>query len=281
MSDWGCRVKIAGDFVQKWHLAQELTNSAQVCIRRFCGRNLCSIWTIIREGDEMTTINDIQDLVQIMEERPEWRRELQRVLLTPDLRDTASLIRETAKLVAKNAESIDKLDTSTKRLTEMAGLHSGHIGDMRGLFISLKVVREAALIADDMGLTFVGTLEPEDILNIWNAGKSKGLTDAISKEDERSFKSADLIIEAKADDGAQCFIAVEISFTVDERDTRRAIRNAAYITSFIEAPAYAAVAGVSKDNRIDGVLADTPEPHESEQETRVFWSQHEEIEKPN
>ena len=238
----------------------------------------------------MTTINDIQDLVQIIEDRPEWRRELQRVLLTPDLRDTASLITETAKLVTKNAESIekiettiaetaklvaknaesiaanaesiDKLDTSTKRLTEMAGLHSGHIGDMRGLFISQKVVREAVLIADGMGLTFVGTLEPQDILNIWNAGKAKGLTDGISKEDERSFKIADLTIEAKADDGAQCFIAVEISFTVDERDTTRAIRNAEYITNFIETPTYVAVAGVSKDNRIDGVLADMPEPHE-------------------
>ena len=257
----------------------------------------------------MTTINDIQDLVQIIEDRPEWRRELQRVLLTPDLRDTASLITETTKLVNKNAESIekiettiaetaklvaknaesiaanaesiDKLDTSTKRLTDMAGIHSGHIGDMRGLFISQKVVREAVLIADGMGLTFVGTLEPQDILNIWNAGKAKGLTDGISIDDERSFKIADLTIEAKADDGAQCFIAVEISFTVDERDTDRAIRNAKYITNFIETPTYAAVAGVSKDNRIDGVLADMPEPHESEQETSVFWSQHEEIEKPN
>ena len=243
----------------------------------------------------MTTINDIQDLVQIIKDRPEWRRELQSALLTPDLRDTASLITETAKLVTKNAEgiaanvksiaanaeSIDKLDTSTKRLTDMAGIHSGHIGDMRGLFISQKVVREAVLIADGMGLTFVGTLEPQDILNIWNAGKAKGLTDGISIDDERSFKIADLTIEAKADDGAQCFIAVEISFTVDERDTDRAIWNAKYITNFIETPTYAAVAGVSKDNRIDGVLADMPEPHESEQETRVFWSQHEEIEKSN
>ena len=257
----------------------------------------------------MTTINDIQDLVQIIEDRPEWRRELQRVLLTPDLQDTASLITETAKLVAKNAESIEKLetttaetaklvarnaegiaanvesieklDTSTKRLTEMAGLHSGHFGDIRGVFISQKVVHESVLIADGMGLTFVSTLQPEDILNIWNAGKAKGLTDGISREDERSFKIADLIIEAKADDGAPCFIAVEISFTVDERDTRRAIRNAEYITKFAETPAYAAVAGVSKDNRIDEVLADIPEPYGIEQETRVYWSQHEEIEKPN
>ena len=54
----------------------------------------------------MTTINDIQDLVRIIEDRPEWRRELQRVLLTTDMHDTASLITETAKLAAKNAESI-------------------------------------------------------------------------------------------------------------------------------------------------------------------------------
>ena len=256
-----------------------------------------------------TTINDIQDLVQIIEDRPEWRRELQRVLLTPELRDTASLIRETAKLVtqnaegianieatnaetaklvaknaegiAKNVESIDKLDTSTERLLKMSGLHSGRTSDTRNLFISLKIVREAALIADRMGLRFVRTLEAQDIIDIWNTGKSKGLSDGISIDDERSFKIADLIIEARAYDGSQCFIAVEISFTVDERDTRRAIRNVEYITNFIEAPTYPVVAGVSKDNRIDGALADMPEPYESERETRVFWSQHEEIEKPN
>ena len=60
----------------------------------------------------MTTINDIQDLVQIIKDRPEWRRELQSALLTPDLRDTASLITETAKLVTKNAESIEKIETT-------------------------------------------------------------------------------------------------------------------------------------------------------------------------
>ena len=244
----------------------------------------------------MTTINDIRDLVQIMEDRPEWRRELQRVLLTPDLHDTVVLITETAKLAAKNAESIDRLetttaetaklvaknaesiaanvdsidrletttaetaklvaknaesiaanvesidrleilvegntksikelDTSTRRLTETARISSGHIGDMRGLFVSQKVVREAAIIADRMGLITVQTLEPQDVIDIWNIGKAKGLTEGISKNDEDSFKFADLIIEAKTDDGARCLIAVEISYTADERDTTRAIRNA-------------------------------------------------------
>ena len=213
----------------------------------------------------MTTIDNIQDLVRIIEDRPEWRRELQRVLLTQDLRDTPSLIAEntkligenaksidrlevavaknaeaitknseaidrlevtvaetarlvaknaesidrlevtvaenaksidrlettvaeTARLVAKNAESIDNLDVSTRRLTETTRVNSGHIGDMRGLFISQKVVREAAIIADRMGLLAVGTLEPQDVIDMWNVGKAKGLTGDISKDDEDSLQ---------------------------------------------------------------------------------------------
>lgn len=271
----------------------------------------------------MTTIDDIQDLVRIIEDRPEWRRELQRALLTEDPRDTPNLIAEnakligenakaigrlealteenakavaknaesidrletttaeTAKLVAKNAESINKLDTSTQRLAETARIGSGHIGDMRGLFASQKVVREAAIIADRMGLITVQTLEPQDVIDIWNIGRAKGLTNGISKDDEDSFKIADLIIEAKTDDGTLCLVAVEISYTADERDTTRAIRNAEYITNFTGTPTYAAVAGISKDNRIDEILADMPQPYDSEQETRVFWSKHEDIAKPN
>ena len=190
-------------------------------------------------------------------------------------------VAETAKLVAKNAESIDDLDKSTRRLTETTRVSSGHIGDMRGLFISQKVVREAAIIADRMGLLAVGTLEPQDVIEMWNAGKSKGLTGDISRDDEDSFKFADLIIAARTDEGASCYVAVEISYTADERDTTRAIRNAGYITNFTGTPAYAAVAGVSRDNRIDEVLTDMPQPYDSEQETLVFWSEHEDIDKPN
>ena len=257
----------------------------------------------------MTTINDIQDLVRIIEDRPEWRRELRRVLLTEEVRGTPGLITENAKLIGENAKAIaenakaidrletvtaenaklitenakaiDRLETVTERLTRMTGVNSGHISDMRGLFASQKVVREAAIIADRMGLITVRTLEPQDIINIWNVGKSKGLTNDISKDDEDSFKVADLIIEAQTNDHAPRFIAVEISYTADERDTTRAVRNAEYISKFVETPTYAAVAGIFKDDRIDEALSDMPQPYDSEQETRVFWSEHEDIASPN
>ena len=142
---------------------------------------------------------------------------------------------------------------------------------------SEKIVREAVLIADRMGLHAVRTLEMQDIVDIWNAGKAKGLTDGISSENEYRFKTADLIIEARADDDAPRYVAVATSFTVDERHARRAIRHAEYITKLTGIPTYAAVAGIFRDNSIDEVLSDIPEPYDSKHKTRVFWSQHEEI----
>ena len=74
---------------------------------------------------------------------------------------------------------------------------------------------------------------------------------------------------------------MEISYTTDDRNTTRAIRNAEYISKFVGTSTYAAVAGVSKDNRVNEVLSDRPQPHDNEQETRVFWSEHEDIAKLN
>ncbi len=157
---------------------------------------------------------------------------------------------------------------------------------MRGLFAEQGVAREAALIADRMSLRLVRTLESQDIIDIWNAAKDEGLTDDISKNNEDIFKNADLIIEAQTNekqisDRAPRFIAVEISYTTDERDTTRVIRNAEYISKFMQIPTYATVAGIFKDNRIDDLLSDVPRPYDRDQETRVFWSKHEDIDKPN
>ena len=143
--------------------------------------------------------------------------------------------------------------------------------------VSRKIVREAALVADRMGLRAVRILEVQDIIDIWNAGKAKGLTDGISRKDELTFKTADLIIEARADDDAPRYITVAISYAAAESDTRRAIRHAEYISKLTEIPTYAAVAGISRDNSIDEVLSDIPKPYDSEHESRVFWSHHGDI----
>ena len=90
-----------------------------------------------------------------------------------------------------------------------------------------------------------------------------------------SFSRADLVMEAVDDEGNREFIAVEISHTADERDTRRALRNAEYLRQFTARPAHAAVAGVRNDRNIQSVidsgqvrwyaLEDESEPGEADQ----------------
>ncbi len=71
----------------------------------------------------------------------------------------------------------------------------------------------------------------------------------ITQGDRDSFRRADIILEAEDDDGA-VYLAVEVSFTADRRDLRRAIRNARLLTDHTGARAIPVVAGVRYDNEL-------------------------------
>jgi len=82
----------------------------------------------------MTTINDIQDLVRIIEEHPEWRGELQRVLLTQQLLEvperldrlaaTVEVLADTAAALVQHAEAtstrLDSIERSVDALLKHA-----------------------------------------------------------------------------------------------------------------------------------------------------------------
>lgn len=75
-------------------------------------------------------------------------------------------------------------------------------------------------------------------------------TTGIPSNDLRSFRRADAIVEAEDDNGRTCYITAEVSFTVNGRDTSRAIRNAGYVTRFTGDRAYPAVIGVHIDEQV-------------------------------
>ena len=82
----------------------------------------------------MTTVNDIQDLVRIIEEHPEWRGELQRVLLTQQLLEvperldrlaaTVEVLADTAAALVQHAEAtstrLDSIERSVDALLKHA-----------------------------------------------------------------------------------------------------------------------------------------------------------------
>ena len=102
-------------------------------------------------------------------------------------------------------------------------------------------IREAPIIVWDMGLKWTKTLTQDDL----GALLARADTSGIPTNELRSFRRADLVIEATDQKGATCYIAVEISFTVNGRDTTRARRNAAFLTRFTGDRSYPAVAGLA------------------------------------
>ena len=139
----------------------------------------------------------------------------------------------------------DDIEVEVKR-------HSVQMGELKDVFAKSLFVAEAALVARDMGLRRRRNLDQEEL---WDMTEESDIA-GISTGDLRSFRKADLVLEATDREGETCYVAVEVSYTVDERDTRRAIRNAEYLTRFTGMPAYAAVSGFNVDYRIQDIIED-------------------------
>ena len=230
----------------------------------------------------MATINSIEDLLRLLDENPEWLEALRARLLTRELlelpqtvanlsvevaalsekmaalsTEVAALSAEVKAFIAATNARFDKVEGSIESLTAATNARFDKVegdiqslrddmGPLKGGNARIAVERNAAAIADDMGLRLTAVLSQAELF---------GLTDHtgvsnIPKNTMRSFRRADLVIEARDTQGETCYVAVEISYTVNGRDTERAIRNAELLTRFTGKAARAAVAGARLDERI-------------------------------
>lgn len=198
----------------------------------------------------MTTINTIEDLIQVLDENPEWLEALRARLLTRELLEMPQTF---AKFVAEmyefRAATNKRFDEHTARLDSLDGSVQklrNDMGPLKGGYARNAAIANAALIARRMGLRRSKTLSQEDLLDLTDAADIAG----IPSNQIDSFHEADLVMEAMDQERETCYIAMEISFTVNGRDTARAIRNAEFLTKFSGRRAYAAVAGLYRDNRV-------------------------------
>ena len=222
----------------------------------------------------MTTINNIEDLVELLDKHPRWLDAVRARVLTRELIELPQTLARFAagtnehfaevdqrfdKVEGEMNERFDKVDQRFDKVeSDISGLRDD-IAPLKGAHVRSAAVREAGLIAEDMGFTLVQTLNPEQIRIL---SRSESTAD-IPAGDLRSFRRADLIMEVTDGEGETCYVAVEISFTANGRDTTRAVRNAGFLTSFTGKRSVAAVAGLRRDDRID----------ESIESGEVFWHQ--------
>ena len=202
----------------------------------------------------MATFNTVEELIQILDENPHWLEALRARLLT----------RELLELPQRHAEFVKLSEQRHKEIRD-------DIGMLKGYVTEAAVIRYADDVAIELGLRRVSTLSVNQLMDMIESADTTGMFDSPQsrRDNLRSFRRADLIMEArypKEPNGETCYIAVESSYTVNGRDTRRALRNAEYLERFTQKKAHAVVAGVHLDERI----------REDVDSGRVFWYEIEE-----
>ena len=205
-----------------------------------------------------TTIDTIEDLIRVLDENPEWLEALRARLLTRELLEMPQKLAAFAAATERQFAAIDRqfaaIDRRFEAIDGRFEANDRQLAQLRSDLAPIKAaharnstLREADLIAEDNGLSFVRILSAAQVAELARSRPAAG----VAKNELRSFRRADLIVEGLGEAGEACYLAAEISYTVNGRDTDRAIRNAGLLTRFTGRPAVAVVAGLRHDRRIE------------------------------
>ena len=233
----------------------------------------------------MTTINSQEDFLRALSENPEWRAAVRAQILgdeqlqlpakfdafVEEQRQFNSMVagfieaqKQFNAMVSGFIEEQKQFNSEMRAFAnEMKLFNAGQrelnerlirnmdriaqdIGQLRGWFARLNAADFAPVIAYEMGMRMVRTLERVELMNMAH----DAVRDGTPRDSLRSFVNADVIIEATQADGAACYIAVEASYTADHRDADRALRNVEFLTRFTGIPAYPCIVSVRNDREL-------------------------------
>ncbi len=212
----------------------------------------------------------MEDFIRVMDENPSWRDAVRARVLTRDLLELPERFAEYAR---QNNARLDALERELQLIREEVAVLRAHVAALEAHVAALERrigryeqdmgyfrARHAAetarsqrsTVAGSLGCDLVKTLSMDDLAHMVREADTSG----IPANELISFRRADLVMKTvRMDTGATCYVAVEISFTVNGRDTSRAIRNAEFLRRFTDEDALAAVSGVRKDYRVDADIA--------------------------
>ena len=249
----------------------------------------------------MTTINNIEDFIRVLDEHPQWLEAARSRLLSRALLDLPeefarfqAEVRQSTETANRRLTALETLaETANQRLTALethaeitnqrltaleiglaqltdevrqfvaatnqrltsletdVGTLRNQMGDIRGRIVYDIVRDEAPLLAGNMGFQFSTILHRGDLQRLTQSSDVGWM----APQDLQSFQRADLVIDAIDPGGDPHYIVVEISYTVNGYDTRRAVRNAGYLSRITGVAATPAVAGVVLDHHIHDYVA--------------------------
>ena len=185
-------------------------------------------------------ITDFHDVVRLLEQHPEWRAELRRLVLTEELLalpdQIAELTRQVTRLTEAQARTeewqahteewqsrtearLDSLTGVVKRLNDDVGTLKG-----KGLETHYRL----------HGSPFFGSLlrrphvlSSEELSDILDPSMDQG---SLSSDEALEIRRADLVVRGtRRKDRTLVYLVVEVSWTIDLEDVERAARRSVHL----------------------------------------------------
>ena len=204
------------------------------------------------------TVGDFHDLVRLLEQHPEWRTELRRLVLTEDVLGLPAALQQLAEAQARTeaqlgqlAERVDQLAERMEQLGERVDQLAGrmeqlgervdqlaqsagqrldraesNIGRLRGWELESRY-RERAAGYFRRVVRRPTPLSTQQLVDLIDSPEAVG---RLSEDEREDVLLADLVVRGRPDSGdGDVYVVVEVSATIDSHDVGRAERRAALL----------------------------------------------------
>jgi hypothetical protein len=182
------------------------------------------------------TVEEFRDLVRILEERPEWRNELRRLMLSDQL---LALPEQLAELRVYTEQRFQALAAQMADLIQVVQTFATDLGTLKGQSLEWEY-RTKVYAYFGRIVRRAHVLSPDELTALLDDAIESG---ALSEAQADDVALADMIVRGRRrSDGAAVFLLVEVSWGVGPQDVERAIRRAALL-AHTGTPALPVVAG--------------------------------------
>ena len=210
----------------------------------------------------MASFDDLEGFLRALEENPQWKESVRALILSEELLQlpvhfiafvgrVSAFIDQTEAFITEQRQFNQRIESfvdEQKQFNEAFARRLTRIErdmtNFRGAYAENEAERNAVAITAELGLEYVRAVPQEDLVRMTRSAR-----DRIPINQLRGFWTADLIIEAS--DGSDThYIAVESSYTADQRDTDRLHRNVQFLTEFTGQTSRAVIVSVRNDDHV-------------------------------
>jgi len=180
------------------------------------------------------TVEEFHDLVRLLEQRPEWRAELRRLVLTDELlalpeqlasfrAQTEQRFEELVEAQGRADERLAELAAEMAELTRKVATLVDQSADLRGKDLEAQYRVKAHAYFGRL-LRRIHVLSPDELAGLVDSAVEAGI---LSDDQAHEIFLADAVVRGRRrEDGAEVHLVVEVSWGVGPDDVERAVKRA-------------------------------------------------------